>query len=282
MKTWRTMLFASAAALALTAGSGFAQGMQDHGSAGSAAGATSAVQEHGGGAAGAAQQHGGGTAQSPGAPNKSMGGADKSDRAAQGTQQPGGTTMQKGAQGNQPGGNRNAEENRGANPQNAQNKNDERNKNQAEQKQNGQPTSNRAEQQNREQNRGTAQEQQRSNERNATTQQRGNNRNAEEQLERNSRLQGNASGVNVQLNDQQRKEIRTTVIEKGGAPRVGHVDFDLAVGTVVPRERIHVIPVPETLVRIEPEWRGYMYFVYEDEIIVVNPRDYKIVAVLPV
>ena len=52
--------------------------------------------------------------------------------------------------------------------------------------------------------------------------------------------------------------------------------------TATTREHIHVVPVPETLVRIEPEWRGYMYFVYEDEIIVVNPRDYKIVAVLPV
>ena len=65
-----------------------------------------------------------------------------------------------------------------------------------------------------------------------------------------------AAGVNVQLNEQQRTEIRTTVINAHGAPRV-NVDFDVTVGTVVPRERIHVIPVPETLVRIEPEWRGF-------------------------
>jgi len=287
MRTWRNTLLASAAALALTAGSGFAQGVQEHGSTGSSA-ATGAAQEHGS-AAGSAQQHGGASAQSPGAASKL--GADKADRAAQGTQQSGGSSMEKGAQRNQPGANRNAEENRSANPQNAQNKSDkdkdraqskiDRDNDRNAQNKNNQPNKNQAEQ-NREQNRGTAQEQQRSNERNATTQQRGNNRNAEQQLERSGRLQGNASGVNVQLNDQQRREIRTTVIEKSGAPRVGHVDFDVAVGTVVPRERVHVIPVPETLVRIEPAWRGYMYFVYEDEIIVVNPSDYKIVAVLPV
>ena len=91
-----------------------------------------------------------------------------------------------------------------------------------------------------------------------------------------------AEGVNVQLNEQQRTEIRTTVINGRNAPRVGHVDFDVRVGTVVPRERIHVVPVPETLVRIEPRWRGFLYFVYEDEIVIVNPRDMHIVAVLPV
>jgi Protein of unknown function (DUF1236) len=90
-----------------------------------------------------------------------------------------------------------------------------------------------------------------------------------------------AAGVNVQLNEQQRTEIRTTVINAHGAPRVSHVDFDVTVGTVVPRERIHVVPVPQTLVRIEPEWRGFLYFVYEDEVVIVSPDDMKIVAVVP-
>jgi hypothetical protein len=94
-------------------------------------------------------------------------------------------------------------------------------------------------------------------------------------------LQGNATGMNVQLNEQQRNEIRTTVLNGRGAPRVSNVDFDVTVGTVIPRGRIHVVPVPETLVRIEPEWRGFLYFVYEDEVVVVNPRDMKIVAVIP-
>jgi Protein of unknown function (DUF1236) len=55
----------------------------------------------------------------------------------------------------------------------------------------------------------------------------------------------------------------------------------VTVGTVVPRGRIQVIPVPEMLVQIEPEWRGFLYFVYEDEVVIVNPNDMKIVAVVP-
>jgi hypothetical protein len=94
------------------------------------------------------------------------------------------------------------------------------------------------------------------------------------------RLQGNASGVT--LNDEQRTRIRDTVVDARGAPRLGSVDFDIAVGTAVPRGRIHVVPVPETLVQIEPEWRGFLYFIVRDELVIVNPQDMRIVAVVPV
>jgi Protein of unknown function (DUF1236) len=95
-------------------------------------------------------------------------------------------------------------------------------------------------------------------------------------------LNANASGTNVQLSEQQRTEFRRTIIDARSAPKVGHVDFDVTVGTVVPRDRIHVVPVPDTLVQIEPNWRGFLYFVYTDEIVVVNPHDMRIVAVLMV
>jgi hypothetical protein len=91
-------------------------------------------------------------------------------------------------------------------------------------------------------------------------------------------LQGTASGVT--LNDEQRTRIRDTVAH--GAPRLGSVDFDIAVGTAVPRGRIQVVPIPETLVQIEPEWRGFLYFIVRDELVIVNPEDMRIVAVIPV
>jgi hypothetical protein len=98
-------------------------------------------------------------------------------------------------------------------------------------------------------------------------------------------LQGNASipmqGSRVTLTPDQRTRIRDTVIDARSAPRVGHVDFNIRVGTLVPRREIHVIPVPRTLVEIDPVWRGYLYFVVRDEVVIVNPRDMRIVAVLP-
>ncbi len=99
-------------------------------------------------------------------------------------------------------------------------------------------------------------------------------------------LQGNAAGQmqggSVSLSTQQRTQIRRTVINARGAPRVAHVDFDVRVGTEIPRDRIHIVPVPETLVQIDPGWRDFLYFVYEDEVVIVDPSDMRIVAILPV
>jgi hypothetical protein len=86
---------------------------------------------------------------------------------------------------------------------------------------------------------------------------------------------------NVSLTTEQRTTIRQKVLTSS-APRVsGHVNFDIRVGVVVPRT-VRVAPVPVTLVEIEPQWRGYMYFVSGDEIIVVEPGSLRIVAVLDV
>jgi hypothetical protein len=98
-------------------------------------------------------------------------------------------------------------------------------------------------------------------------------------------LQGNASGQmqgQHQLSEEQRTQIRRTVINARGAPRVGHVDFDVSVGTTIPRGRVHIVPIPETLVQIDPGWSGFLYFVYEDEVVIVDPNDMTIVAILPV
>jgi len=93
-----------------------------------------------------------------------------------------------------------------------------------------------------------------------------------------------SNGTNVRLSDQQRTRIRETIIDSRNAPRVGQVDFSVNIGTVIPRPeftRIHVVPVPRSLVRIEPRWRGLEYFIFTDEVVIVNPHDLRIVAIIP-
>jgi Protein of unknown function (DUF1236) len=90
---------------------------------------------------------------------------------------------------------------------------------------------------------------------------------------------GSMAGSNVSLTTQQKTTIRNTVINSG--PKVTNVDFAVRVGTVVPRT-VRVAPLPPTLIEIQPAWRGYMYFVYNDEIIVVEPGSLRIVAVIEV
>jgi len=84
----------------------------------------------------------------------------------------------------------------------------------------------------------------------------------------------------VSLTTEQKTTIREKVLTSS-APRVTNVNFDIKVGVVVPRT-VRVAPLPVTIIEIEPEWRGYMYFVSGDEIIVVEPGTLRIVAVLDV
>jgi hypothetical protein len=85
----------------------------------------------------------------------------------------------------------------------------------------------------------------------------------------------------VTLSTEQRTRIRDRVLVGGKAPRVSSVNFRLSVGVAVPRS-VQVITVPEEIVEIHPAWRGFLYFVYEDEIIIVDPRTHEIVDVLEV
>jgi hypothetical protein len=89
---------------------------------------------------------------------------------------------------------------------------------------------------------------------------------------------GSTSSSATQLTTEQRTEVREKVLVN--APRENNVNFSVNVGTVVPRT-VHVVAVPETLIRIHPDWRGHRFFVVRDEIIIVD-NDFRIIAVLPV
>jgi Protein of unknown function (DUF1236) len=91
---------------------------------------------------------------------------------------------------------------------------------------------------------------------------------------------GAAPSGAVNLTTEQRTTIRQEVLTER-APRATNINFSVNVGTVVPSS-VRVIEVPPTIVRIQPRWKGYRYFVYNDEIIIVEPRTLKIVAVLDV
>jgi type IV secretory pathway VirB10-like protein len=82
------------------------------------------------------------------------------------------------------------------------------------------------------------------------------------------------------LTVEQKTKVRETVLRGGNLPRVSSVNFNVSVGTVVPTT-VRVVEVPPVLIEYYPDWRGYLYFVYNDEIIVVD-HNHHIVAVLQV
>jgi hypothetical protein len=127
------------------------------------------------------------------------------------------------------------------------------------------------------------------NERNATEQQRGTERNERNATEQNTRGGANTGanvetrgerGGSVQLSEDQRSQIKTFIGREHGARLGSNVNFSVSVGTRVPRN-VHVVALPEDIVRIVPQYRGYRYFIVHDEIVIVDPRTLEIVAVIP-
>ncbi len=80
------------------------------------------------------------------------------------------------------------------------------------------------------------------------------------------------------LSTEQRTKI-TTVIKSQHVQPVTNVNFSISVGTRVPRN-VGFHPLPAEIVTIYPDWRGYEFFLVNDQIVVVNPRTLEIVAVI--
>ena len=89
------------------------------------------------------------------------------------------------------------------------------------------------------------------------------------------------SGNTVSFSTEQRTKIRETVFKERNAPRVSKVDFSLNVGTAVPRT-VHIVEVPEVIVDVHPEWRGYRYFIVNEQVVIVEPDTLQIVAIIDV
>src|SRR6266567_317458 len=93
--------------------------------------------------------------------------------------------------------------------------------------------------------------------------------------------QGGAQG-RVSINEQQRTRIHDVVVNKNFTSRfrASNVNFDVRVGTRIPRS-FHLFAVPEDIVVIAPRFRGFRFFIVEDEIVFVDPVTFEIVAVMP-
>ena len=88
-------------------------------------------------------------------------------------------------------------------------------------------------------------------------------------------------GARVNLSQDQRTQIRNGLSSHREA-RVANVNFSINIGTSVPRDfrALHVIP--DDIVTVVPQYRGYRYFIYEERVVIVHPQRYEIVEVIEV
>ena len=86
------------------------------------------------------------------------------------------------------------------------------------------------------------------------------------------------AGAAAKLSTEQRTQI-TSVIKEQRVQPVTNVNFSISVGTRVPRD-VTFHTLPERVVTIYPEWRRYKYILVKEQIVIVDPDSYEIVAVL--
>ncbi|HEX3496283.1 MAG TPA: DUF1236 domain-containing protein [Methylocella sp.] len=81
----------------------------------------------------------------------------------------------------------------------------------------------------------------------------------------------------VNLSSDQRARLHET-ITAGNLRHVDHVNFSLSIGTRIPNT-VRVEEIPESIVDIVPQYRGFDYMVVGEELVIVDPGTLQIVAV---
>jgi len=81
----------------------------------------------------------------------------------------------------------------------------------------------------------------------------------------------------AKLSTEQRTKIVSVFHQHRVAP--AKLNISIRVGARVPAN-VHFYPVPQEVIVIYPEWRGYDYILVGDEILIINPRTHEIVAIL--
>jgi len=91
--------------------------------------------------------------------------------------------------------------------------------------------------------------------------------------------EGSKSGASTPPSTEQHAKIRDT-LRGEKVKRLNNVQFSISVGEAVPRS-VHFYRLPARIVRDVPQYRGYDYIMVDDDILIVDPRTHRIVAVIP-
>src|SRR6266567_3738538 len=87
-----------------------------------------------------------------------------------------------------------------------------------------------------------------------------------------------ATSGSVQLSQAQKTKAHDVVVKQSSA-RVENPDFSISVNTVIPRH-VRLFTLPSELVTIIPQYRKYKYIIVGEEIVIIDPHTFRIVAII--
>lgn len=80
------------------------------------------------------------------------------------------------------------------------------------------------------------------------------------------------------LTPEKEEKVRDSV-KNAKVDHIAKMQFRVEVGAEVPRN-LHFYPFPKEVAESVPEYRDYFYVVAEEKIVVIDPVNYRIVAIL--
>ncbi|UGA46547.1 DUF1236 domain-containing protein [Bradyrhizobium quebecense] len=90
---------------------------------------------------------------------------------------------------------------------------------------------------------------------------------------------GNAATSATAAPPAEKRTQISTAIRSEHVTETTNVNFNVAVGTRVPAD-VHFYPVPERVVTIYPQWRGYEFILVHGRYIIVQPETHEIVYII--
>ena len=88
-----------------------------------------------------------------------------------------------------------------------------------------------------------------------------------------------AQSIDERGAEQERSAVRSAIMQQRVAP-LANTHFRFNRGNIAPRN-VAIYPLPPEMLRSYPRWRGYMYFVAGDQIVIVESGTLRIVSILP-
>ena len=85
-------------------------------------------------------------------------------------------------------------------------------------------------------------------------------------------------GAPAALSTEHHAQFRETIRSEKVAP-LNDVRFSVTIGEAIPRT-VHLNRLPTRILEYAPQYRGYEYFLVGDDILIVDPRTLRIVAVI--
>jgi hypothetical protein len=97
--------------------------------------------------------------------------------------------------------------------------------------------------------------------------------------ERSQTTTGNAATTATAAPPAEKRTQISTAIRSEHVTEVTNVNFNVSVGTRIPAD-VHFYPVPERVVTIYPEWRGYDFILVGGRYLIVQPETHEIVYII--